>query len=51
MELPFELWDRIYEKCGSFQSRRKLYEALPASYTNQYPKKMVTNGDKCLLKA
>jgi hypothetical protein len=51
MELPFELWDRIYEKCESFQSRRKLYEALPASYTNQYPKKMVTNGDKCLLKA
>jgi hypothetical protein len=50
MELPFELWDKIYEKCDSFQSKRKLYEALPASYRAQYPKKMVTNGDKCLLK-
>ncbi len=50
MELPFELWDKIYEKCNSFHSKRKLYEALPASYRAQYPKKMVTNGDKCLLK-
>lgn len=50
MELPFELWDKIYEKCNSFHSKRKLYEALPASYRAQYPKKMVSNGDKCLLK-
>lgn len=50
MELPFELWDRIYEKCESFQSRRKLYEALPASYRAQYQKKIIIDGDKCLLK-
>lgn len=47
MELPFELWNKIYEKCKSFQSRRKLYEALPASYRAQYPKKLVKDGDKC----
>ena len=50
MELPFELWNKIYEKCESFQSRRKLYEALPASYRAQYPKKFIIDGDKCLLK-
>lgn len=50
MELPFELWDRIYEKCESFQSRRKLYEALPASYRAQYQKKIIIDGDKSLLK-
>ena len=50
MELPFELWDKIYEKCNSFQSRRKLYEALPASYRAKYPKKLGKDGDKCLLK-
>lgn len=47
MELPFELWNKIYEKCNSFQSRRKLYEALPASYRAQYPKKFIIDGDKC----
>jgi len=50
MELPFELWDKIYEKCDSFKSRRKLYEALPASYRAQYPKTFIKDGDKCLLK-
>ena len=50
MELPFELWDKIYEKCGSFQSKRKLYNALPASYRAQYPKTFIIDGDKCLLK-
>ena len=50
MELPFELWDRIYEKCESFQSRRKLYEALPTIYRAQYPKKFIIDGNKCLLK-
>lgn len=50
MELPFELWDKIYEKCGSFQSKRKLYEALPISYRVQYPKTFIIDGDKCLLK-
>ena len=50
MELPFELWDKIYEKCDSFQSKRKLYDALPASYRAQYPKIFITDGDKCLLK-
>ena len=47
MELPFDLWDKIYEKCGSFQSRRKLYEALPASYRAQYPKTFIIDGNKC----
>ena len=50
MELPFELWDKIYEKCGTFKSRRKLYQALPASYRAQYPKTFIIDGDKCLLK-
>ena len=50
MELPFELWDKIYEKCSSFHSKRKLYEALPASYRAQYPKTFITDGNKCLLK-
>jgi hypothetical protein len=50
MELPFELWDKIYEKCNSFQSKRKLYQALPASYRAQYPKKIIKDGNKCLLK-
>lgn len=49
MELPFELWDKIYEKCESFQSRRKLYEALPTIYRAQYPKTFIIDGDKCLL--
>jgi hypothetical protein len=50
MELPFELWDKIYEKCESFQSKRKLYEALPASYRAQYLKTFIKDGDKSLLK-
>jgi len=50
MELPFELWDKIYETCNTFKSRRKLYEALPASYRAQYPKTFIIDGDKCLLK-
>ena len=50
MELPFELWNKIYEKCDSFRSKRKLYQALPASYRAQYPKTFIIDGDKCLLK-
>jgi hypothetical protein len=50
MYLPFELWNKIYEKCESFKSRRKLYEALPTSYRVQYPKTFIIDGDKCLLK-
>ena len=50
MELPFELWDKIYEKCESFKAKRNLYEALPASYRAQYQKKIIIDGDKCLLK-
>lgn len=50
MELPFELWDKIYEKCDLFKSRRKLYEALPTSYRAQYPKTFIKDGDKNLLK-
>jgi len=50
MELPFELWDKIYEKCDSFKTKRNLYEALSASYRAQYPKTFIKDGDKCLLK-
>ena len=50
MELPFELWDKIYEKCGTFKSRRKLYQALPASYRAQYQKTFIIDGDKSFLK-
>jgi len=50
MELPFELWDKIYETCNTFKEKRKLYEALPTIYRAQYPKKLVKDGDKCLLK-
>lgn len=48
MKLPFELWDKIYEKCGLFQSKRKLYDALPASYRAQYPKTFIIDAKKCL---
>jgi hypothetical protein len=50
MELPFELWDKIYEKCDSFKTKRNLYEALPISFRVKYPKKMVKDGDKSFLK-
>jgi hypothetical protein len=50
MELPFELWDKIYETCDSFKSKRKLYEALPISFRVKYPKKLVKDGDKSFLK-
>jgi hypothetical protein len=50
MELPFELWDKIYEKCESFKAKRNLYEALPISFRLKYPKKIIIDGDKCLLK-
>ena len=50
MELPFELWDKIYEKCESFKAKRNLYEALPISFRLKYPKKFIIDGDKCLLK-
>ena len=50
MELPFELWDKIYETCNTFKEKRKLYEALPTIYRAQYPKKFIIDGDKCLLK-
>jgi hypothetical protein len=50
MELPLELWDKIYETCNSFKTKRNLYEALPISFRVKYPKKLVKDGDKCLLK-
>jgi hypothetical protein len=50
MELPFEIWDKIYETCDSFKSKRKLYEALPISFRVKYPKKLVKDGDKSFLK-
>lgn len=50
MELPFEIWNRIFEKCQSFKEKRKLYGALPATFKIQYPKFIVPGGDKYLLK-
>ena len=50
MELPFDIWNKIYEQCKTFIVRRKLYNALPQSFKNQYPKKLIPDGDKSLLK-
>ena len=50
MELPFDIWNKIYEQSKTFTERRKLYNALPQSFRNQYPKKFVVNGEKSLLK-
>ena len=50
MELPFDIWNKIYEQCKTFTVRRKLYNALPQSFKNQYPKKLIPDGDKSLLK-
>ena len=50
MELPFDIWNKIYEQCKTFTERRKLYNALPQSFRNQYPKKFVDDGEKSLLK-
>jgi len=50
MELPFDIWNKIYEQCNTFIVRRKLYNALPQSFKNQYPKMFIPDGDKSLLK-
>jgi len=50
MELPFDIWNKIYEQSKTFTERRKLYNALPQSFRNQYPKKFVDDGEKSLLK-
>ena len=50
MELPFEIWNRIFEKCDSFKGKRKLYNALPNTFRIQYPKTFIPNGNKYLLK-
>ena len=50
MELPFDIWNKIYEQCKTFIVRRKLYNALPQSFKNQYPKMLIHDGDKSLLK-
>ena len=42
MELPFEIWNRIFEKCDSFKGKRNLYNALPKTF--------IPNGNKYLLK-
>ena len=49
MELPFDIWNKIYEQC-TFTNRRKLYNALPQSFKNQYPKMLIPDGEKSLLK-
>jgi len=50
MELPFDIWNKIYEQCKTFIVRRKLYNALPQSFKNQYPKILISDGEKSLLK-
>ena len=50
MELPFDTWNRIFEQCDSFKEKKKLYDALPDSFRIQYPKFIVPDSDKCLLK-
>ena len=50
IELPFDIWNKIYEQCNTFTDRRKLYNALPQNFKNQYPKKIVDDGEKSLLK-
>jgi hypothetical protein len=50
MELPFDMWNRIFEQCESFKAKRKLYDSLPQCFKIQYPKFIVPNGDKYLLK-
>ena len=50
MELPFEIWNRIFDQCDSFKAKRKLYDALPAAFRIQYPKFLVPDGDKYLMK-
>ena len=50
MEFPFEIWNRIFEKCDSFKGKRNLYNALPIIFRIQYPKFLVPDGDKYLLK-
>jgi len=49
MELPFDMWNRIFEQCDSFKEKRKLYDSLPDSFRIQYPKFIVPDGDKYLL--
>jgi hypothetical protein len=50
MELPFEIWNRIFEKCDSFKGKRNLYNALPINFRIRYPKTFIPNGNKYLLK-
>jgi len=49
MELPFDMWNRIFEQCDSFKEKRKLYDSLPDTFHHLYPKFIVPDGDKCLL--
>ena len=50
MELPFDMWNRIFEQCDSFKAKRKLYDSLPQCFKIQYPKFIVSDGNKYLLK-
>ena len=50
MELPFDMWNRIFEQCDSFKTKRKLYDSLPQCFKIQYPKFIVPDGNKYLLK-
>ena len=50
MELPFDIWNKIYEQCKTFTVRRKLYNALPQNFRIQYPKMLIPDCDKSLLK-
>ena len=50
MEFPLEVWNKIFKHCNSFVEKRNLYNALPASFKEQYPKSFnYSDGDKHLL--
>jgi len=50
MQLPFEIWNIIFEQISSFKVKKNLYDALPDNFRIQYPKFTISDGDKFLLK-
>jgi len=49
MNLPFEIWNIIFDQISSFKVKKNLYDALPDNFRIQYPKFTVPDGDKFLL--
>jgi hypothetical protein len=45
MELPFDMWNLIFEQCDSFKEKRKLYDSLPSVFHHLYPKFIVPDRD------